>query len=74
MPENAMLIGLITGLLGDVGSDIAEALGGAKTFIRPFRAMEGSDHYALDVTRAPNLLGWSPTYRWIDPLAFAAGQ
>lgn len=73
MPENAMLIGLITGLLGDVGSDIAEALG-AKTFIRPFRAMEGSDHHALGVTRAPNLLGWSPTYRWIDPLAFAAGR
>lgn len=74
MPENAMLIGLITGLLGDVGSDIAEALGGAKTLIPPFRTMEVSDHYALDVTRAPNLLGWSPTYRWIDPPAFAAGQ
>ena len=33
--------------------------GGQEPFIRPFMAWEGSDHYALDTSRAAALLGWS---------------
>lgn len=39
------------------------ALGGGKPFIRPFMAMEASDHYALDITLARDLLGWAPKHR-----------
>ena len=31
---------------------------GEEPFIRPFMAMMGNDHYALDTTRARQLLGW----------------
>ena len=42
---------------------LPDALGGGKEpFIRPFMAWQGSDHYALDIARAGNLLGWSPTH------------
>jgi nucleoside-diphosphate-sugar epimerase len=37
--------------------------GGKKPFVRPFMAWQGSDHYALDITHAETLLGWSPTHR-----------
>lgn len=47
---------------------LPKALGGGKSFIRPFMAMEASDHYALDITRARDLLGWSPRHRLIDAL------
>lgn len=39
------------------------ALGGGKPFIRPFMAIEASDHYALDITLARDLLGWAPKHR-----------
>lgn len=36
---------------------------GEKPFIRPFMIERADDHYALDITRARNLLGWQPRYR-----------
>lgn len=47
---------------------LPEMLGGKTPFIRPFMAMEASDHYALDITRARDLLGWSPKHRLFDDL------
>lgn len=47
---------------------LPKALGGGKSFIRPFMALEASDHYALDITRARDLLGWSPKHRLVDTL------
>lgn len=42
---------------------LPEAVGGGKApFVRPFMAWEGSDHYALDISRAGALLGWSPRH------------
>ena len=42
---------------------LPNALGGGKEpFIRPFMTWQGSDHYALDISRARDLLGWSPTH------------
>lgn len=36
---------------------------GEKPFIRPYMAMMGDHHYALDTWRAKNLLGWEPKRR-----------
>lgn len=42
---------------------LPEKLGGGKApFVRPFMAWQGSDHYALDIGRAADLLGWAPAH------------
>jgi uncharacterized membrane protein len=41
---------------------------GEKPFIRPFMVEMADDHYALDVTKARQLLGWEPRYRIADVL------
>lgn len=35
---------------------------GLKPFIRPFMVEMGGDHYALDIGRARDLLGWTPSH------------
>jgi nucleoside-diphosphate-sugar epimerase len=37
--------------------------GGQEPFVRPFMAWQGSDHYALDISRAATLLCWSPRHQ-----------
>lgn len=46
-----------------VMSHLPSGWGGGAPFIRPFMAMEASDHYALDITLARDLLGWAPMHR-----------
>jgi nucleoside-diphosphate-sugar epimerase len=41
---------------------------GKEPAIRPYMAMMGNDHYALDVRRARKLLGWEPAHRLKDDL------
>ncbi|MCF7220728.1 vitamin K epoxide reductase family protein [Marilutibacter chinensis] len=41
---------------------------GEKPFIRPFMIEISSDHYALDISRARELLGWEPEHRIQDML------
>ncbi|HMN83760.1 MAG TPA: NAD-dependent epimerase/dehydratase family protein [Burkholderiaceae bacterium] len=41
---------------------------GEKPFIQPFMTLMASDHYALDISRARELLGWSPRHRLADEL------
>ena len=41
---------------------------GNKPFIRPFMIEISSDHYALDISRARELLGWEPEHRVEDVL------
>jgi nucleoside-diphosphate-sugar epimerase len=36
--------------------------------VRPYMAMMGNDHYALDIRRARQLLGWEPRHRLKDDL------
>lgn len=38
------------------------------SFIKPFMVDMASDHYALDLTRAKNLLDWEPKHRLMDVL------
>ncbi|MGE0653810.1 MAG: NAD-dependent epimerase/dehydratase family protein, partial [Alphaproteobacteria bacterium] len=41
---------------------------GEKPFIRPFMIDMADDHYALDISRAKELLDWSPRHRISDEL------
>ena len=48
---------------GAVLPHLPNAIGGGNApFVQPFMAWEGSDHYALDISRAADLLGWSPKH------------
>lgn len=46
---------------------------GRKPFIRPFMIEISSDHYALDISRARQLLGWEPRHRIGDTLPQLVG-
>lgn len=47
---------------------------GEDPFVRPFMVYMADDHYALDVSRARELLGWEPRHRLKDVLpAIVAG-
>ena len=41
---------------------------GEKPFIRPFMVRMADDHYALDISRAAELLGWRPRHHLRDEL------
>lgn len=41
---------------------------GERPFIQPFMTRMASDHYALDISRARELLGWEPRHRLADEL------
>lgn len=41
---------------------------GERPFIQPFMTRMASDHYALDIGRARELLGWEPKHRLADEL------
>jgi nucleoside-diphosphate-sugar epimerase/uncharacterized membrane protein len=41
---------------------------GEQPFVRPFMVDLADDHYALDITRARELLGWTPKHRIRDAL------
>jgi len=40
--------------------------GGEAPFVKPFMVAMADDHYALDIGRARELLGWEPRHRLID--------
>jgi nucleoside-diphosphate-sugar epimerase len=42
--------------------------GGKSPFIRPYMVAMADDHYALDVRRARDLLGWEPQHHLADEL------
>ena len=50
------------GPLTKVGTWLLDKLPGSKSFIRPWMIDRANDHYALDIGRARNLLGWEPRH------------
>lgn len=46
---------------------------GEKPFIRPFMIELSSDHYALDITKARELLGWAPKHDILDGITHLVG-
>ena len=64
----------VPGPIAKVGAWFQDKLLASKPFIKPWMIDRASDHYALDVTRAEQLLGWEPrhTLRRTIPLMVAA--
>jgi nucleoside-diphosphate-sugar epimerase len=56
----------VQGQLEPVVPDVID--GGQAPFIRPFMVAMADDHYALDIRRARDLLGWEPRHRLADDL------
>jgi UDP-glucose 4-epimerase len=46
--------------LAKIGATVIDSLHRGKAFIKPFMVDMADDHYALDITRARNLLKWTP--------------
>jgi nucleoside-diphosphate-sugar epimerase/uncharacterized membrane protein len=56
-------------LQGRVETVVPDAIDrGKKPFVKPFMVALADDHYELDVTRAQELLGWSPQHTLRDEL------
>jgi nucleoside-diphosphate-sugar epimerase len=51
-----------------LGAFILEHLPGADPFLRPWMIDRANDHYALDISRARELLGWNPKRSLRDTL------
>lgn len=54
--------------LAKIGASVIDAVQGGGAFIKPFMVALADDHYALDIRRANQLLGWSPKHRLLDVL------
>ncbi len=52
--------------LAKVGAAVKDSVSGGDAFIKPFMIKLADDHYALDISRAKQLLGWEPRHRLID--------
>ncbi|GAA4467946.1 hypothetical protein [Novipirellula rosea] len=55
-------------MVAKVGAAVTDTLSGGDAFIKPFMVHMADDHYALDVSRAKELLGWEPRHRLLDEL------
>ena len=52
--------------LARAGAAVIDAMQGGKSFIKPFMVAMADDHYALDISRADELLGWRPKHKLVD--------
>lgn len=52
--------------LAKIGAAVIDAVQGGGAFIKPFMVSMADDHYALDISRARELLGWQPKHRLVD--------
>ena len=48
-------------LVAKAGAAVTDAMSGGESFIKPFMVEMADDHYALDISRAEQWLGWRPT-------------
>jgi nucleoside-diphosphate-sugar epimerase len=64
----------VPGLIAKVGAWVQDHLPGQDPFIKPWMIDRANDHYALDITRAQQLLDWAPhrTLRETMPKMVAA--
>ncbi len=54
--------------LAKVGAAAMDKLSGGDAFIKPFMVSMADDNYALDISRARQLLDWEPKHRLLDDL------
>ncbi len=55
-------------MIAKVGAAVTDSLSGGDAFIKPFMVDMADDHYALDISRAKELLGWEPRHRLLEEL------
>ncbi len=60
--------------VAEVGAAVSDALSGGDAFIKPFMVPMADDHYALDISRANELLGWQPKHHLLDQLPTIIGS
>mgnify|MGYP003111534292 CR=1 FL=1 len=48
--------------LAKIGAAVTDLVQGGDAFIKPFMVSMADDHYALDISRAKQLLGWEPRH------------
>lgn len=51
-----------------IGAAVSDFVQGGDAFIKPFMVDMADDHYALDISRAKELLGWQPQHSLRDTL------
>lgn len=54
--------------VAQAGAWLQDALPGQDPFIKPWMIPRAEDHYALDISRARDVLGWQPRHRLRDVL------
>ncbi len=54
--------------LAKVGAAVSDHLAGGDSFIKPFMVSMADDHYAIDITRARELLHWQPKHNLLNEL------
>lgn len=52
--------------LAKVGATVMDAVAGGESFIKPFMIDMAEDHYALDISKAKQLLGWAPQHHLLE--------
>jgi nucleoside-diphosphate-sugar epimerase/uncharacterized membrane protein len=52
----------VPGLIAKAGAWVQDSMPGQDPFIKPWMIDRANDHYALDITRARNLLDWEPRH------------
>lgn len=55
-------------MVAKAGAAVVDCVQGGEAFIKPFMVEMADDHYALDISRAEELLGWVPRRRLMDHL------
>lgn len=60
--------------VAEVGAWLQDRIPGKDPFIKPFMIDLADDHYGLDISRARDLLGWSPRHRLMDTLPTIIGH
>lgn len=60
--------------LARVGAAATESVSREEQFIKPFMIQLADDHYALDISRAKELIDWQPKHRLLDMLPTIIGH
>ena len=57
-----------------VGAAVIDKFSGGDAFIKPFMVDMADDHYALDISRAKQMLGWEPEHNLREVLPTILGH
>jgi len=58
----------VPGPVAKIGAWVEDNILGQKPFIKPWMIDRANDHYALDISRAKQVLGWVPQHSLRDAI------